>query len=95
MKKNFRMKLSVLKNNIIEAINEEVKLNGGEIELSKDKDLICLDMYPFSLDYCSRFEILRISDEHLDCRDVEADSYHSFYMNEIDIENLLFIYEVL
>lgn len=93
MKQDFDNELYSLKDRVIEAIRNEVANKGGEIELSTEGDELTLDLSPMSLDYCTRLEILGISDGLLQCKEVEADIYCSFGLNEINIENLIFIYE--
>ena len=92
MVQQFQNELYSLKGRVIEAIRNEVTNKGGEIELSTDGNELTLDLSPMSLDYCARFEILGISDWLLLCKDVEADIYYSFGLDEIDIENLVFVY---
>lgn len=93
MKQNFDNELYSLKDRVIEAIKNEVVNKGGEVELSAEGNELTIDLSPISLDYCARFEALGISGNQIHCKDVEADIYYSFGLNEIDVENLVFIYE--
>lgn len=93
MVQKFQNELYSIKDRVIEAIRNEAANKGGEIELSTEGNELTIDLSPMRLDYCARFEILGISGAQIKCKDVEADIYCSFGLNEINIENLIFIYE--
>lgn len=93
MKEQFGDELYELKKRVVRAIRNEVNKRGGEISLSTDGNELTLDLSPLSVDYCARFEVLSISGEKFICRDVDSNIYEDFEISDIDVGNLVFIYE--